>query len=117
MNNSISSRIINATIFVVFGLMQASAQGEKSKAPPMHRAHIVNGTVNDIGFRVRIPGEAWQVDRLAPGEGVTYECPKCKDMDFEIDTAGNVVTRTLEMGQDYKIYWNDSAQHYDVGTP
>jgi hypothetical protein len=91
-------------------------------AGPGHAQILPRGSVNitnvgnaAIKFHIRSGTTDWTEHGIPSGGNVTFDC-RCGSFEVKIATDQNEVTRTLVIGQRYRIYWSAAEKRWDVGA-
>lgn len=81
---------------------------------PRGSVTITNVGNTTIKFQIRSGTSDWTEHSIASGATVTFDC-RCASFEVKIETDQKEVTRTLVIGQSYRIFWNAAEKKWEIG--
>jgi hypothetical protein len=103
--------ILALVVLAFFGL----AGHGQAQILPRGSVTITNVGNAAIKFHMRSGTTDWTEQSIASGANVTFDC-RCASFEVKIETDHNDVTRTLVIGQSYRIFWNGAEKRWDIGA-
>ena len=80
---------------------------------PRGNVQIANSGNRPISFQIRPLAGVWTTQTIPSGGSLTFNCT-CAGFEVAVTTDNQVVTRTLQIGQSYRIFWNEGQKSWDI---
>jgi hypothetical protein len=104
---------ISILVLAVLLFFGAAGHGH-AQILPRGSVTITNVGNAPIKFQLRSGLSDWTEQSIASGATAKFDC-RCAAFEVKIETDKNEVTRSLAIGQQYRIFWNAAEKRWDIG--